>query len=150
MKIIEKLSTYAALIGVIGAIGGGFYTWGQFNLRLDQIENKEFVVNETVDLAPIKDDVAKLKVELIDRIDEVEEQIQPVDLTSVFADIADVREKIAMIQIPNISGLKKDIKEITNTLLDIEKNIAIISKENEVQDLELEEQKVKSNNPLAN
>ena len=102
MKIIEKLSTYAALIGVIGAIGGGFYTWGQFNLRLDQIENKEFVVNETVDLAPIKDEVAQLKVELIDRIDEVEEQIQPVDLTSVFADIADVREKIAMIQIPNI------------------------------------------------
>jgi hypothetical protein len=150
MKIIEKLSTYAALIGVIGAIGGGFYTWGQFNLRLDQIENKEFVVNETVDLSPIKDDVAKLKVELIDRIDEVEEQIQPVDLTSVFADIADVREKIAMIQIPNIDGLKKDIKEITNTLLDIEKNIAIISKENEVQDLELEELKVKSNNPLAN
>ena len=87
---------------------------------------------------------------LIDRIDEVEEQIQPVDLTSVFADIADVREKIAMIQIPNIDGLKKDIKEITNTLLDIEKNIAIISKENEVQDLELEELKVKSNNPLAN
>jgi hypothetical protein len=150
MKIIEKLSTYAALIGVIGAIGGGFYTWGQFNLRLDQIENKEFVVNETVDLAPIKDEVAQLKVELIDRIDEVEEQIQPVDLTSVFADIADVREKIAMIQIPNIDGLKKDIKEITNTLLDIEKNIAIISKENEVQDLELEELKVKSNNPLAN
>tara|TARA_R100001440_G_scaffold55352_2_gene75213 strand:- start:53 stop:505 length:453 start_codon:yes stop_codon:yes gene_type:complete len=150
MKIIEKLSTYAALIGVIGAIGGGFYTWGQFNLRLDQIENKEFVVNETVDLAPIKDEVAQLKVELIDRIDEVEEQIQPVDLTSVFADIADVREKIAMIQIPNISGLKKDIKEITNNLLEIEKNIAIISKENEVQDLELEELKVKSNNPLAN
>ena len=53
MKVIEKLSTYAALIGVIGAIGGGFYTWGQFNLRLDQIENKEFVVNETVDLSGI-------------------------------------------------------------------------------------------------
>ena len=27
MKIIEKLSTYAALLGVIGAIGGGFYTY---------------------------------------------------------------------------------------------------------------------------
>ena len=39
MKIIEKLSTYAALIGVIGAIGGGFYTWGQFNTRLDAIES---------------------------------------------------------------------------------------------------------------
>ena len=44
MKVIEKLSTYAALIGVIGAIGGGFYTWGQFNLRLDQIENKETTI----------------------------------------------------------------------------------------------------------
>ena len=78
MKVIEKLSTYAALIGVIGAIGGGFYTWGQFNLRLDQIENKEFVVNETVDLSPMEEKISTLKVELIDRIDEVEEQIKPV------------------------------------------------------------------------
>ena len=70
MKIVEKLSTYAALIGVIGAIGGGFYTWGQFNLRLDQIESKEFVVNETVDLSPMEEKIANLKVELIDRIDE--------------------------------------------------------------------------------
>ena len=38
MKIVEKLSTYAALIGVIGAIGGGFYTWGVFNNRLDELE----------------------------------------------------------------------------------------------------------------
>ena len=43
MKIIEKLSTYAALIGVVGAIGGGFYTWGQFNSRLDAIEAKPAV-----------------------------------------------------------------------------------------------------------
>ena len=25
-------------IGVIGAIGGGFYTWGEFNNRLSAIE----------------------------------------------------------------------------------------------------------------
>ena len=31
MKVIEKLSTYASLVGVIGAIGGGFYAWGEFN-----------------------------------------------------------------------------------------------------------------------
>ena len=46
MKIVEKLSTYAALIGVIGAIGGGFYTWGQFNTRLDTIEKKEIVMDK--------------------------------------------------------------------------------------------------------
>ena len=48
MKIIEKLSTYAALIGVVGAIGGGFYTWGQFNTRLDAIE-----ATPAVDLSPL-------------------------------------------------------------------------------------------------
>ena len=42
MKIIDKLSTYASLIGVIGAIGGGFYAWGEFNTRLSAIENKDF------------------------------------------------------------------------------------------------------------
>jgi hypothetical protein len=50
MKIIEKLSTYAALLGVIGAIGGGFYTWGQFNSRLDAIE-----ATPPVNLTPLKD-----------------------------------------------------------------------------------------------
>ena len=49
MQIIEKLSTYAALVGVIGAIGGGFYTWGQFNTRLDAIES-----TPAVDLSPLE------------------------------------------------------------------------------------------------
>ena len=100
MKVIEKLSTYAALIGVIGAIGGGFYTWGQFNLRLDQIENKEFVVNETVDLSPIEEKISILKVDLIDRIDAVEEQIKPTDLTKVFAEIGKIKEQIASLPKP--------------------------------------------------
>ncbi len=100
MKVIEKLSTYAALIGVIGAIGGGFYTWGQFNLRLDQIENKEFVVNETVDLSPMEEKIATLKVDLIDRIDAVEEQIKPTDLTKVFAEIGKIKEQIASLPKP--------------------------------------------------
>tara|TARA_B100001057_G_scaffold488809_1_gene573872 strand:+ start:384 stop:680 length:297 start_codon:yes stop_codon:yes gene_type:complete len=51
--MISKLSSYAALLGVIGAIGGGFMAWGEFNNRIEQLENKEFVVNETVDLSGI-------------------------------------------------------------------------------------------------
>ena len=49
--MFSKLSAYAALIGVIGAIGGGFMAWGEFNNRIAQLENKEFIVNETVDLS---------------------------------------------------------------------------------------------------
>jgi len=51
--MFSKLSSYAALVGVIGAIGGGFMAWGEFNNRIAQLENKEFVVNETVDLSGI-------------------------------------------------------------------------------------------------
>ena len=53
--IINKLSTYAALIGVVGAIGGGFYAWGEFNTRLSAIEGQEFVINQKVDLTDTHD-----------------------------------------------------------------------------------------------
>ena len=62
MKIIDKLSTYASLIGVIGAIGGGFYAWGEFNTRLSAIENKDFTINEVVDLTPVNDKIANLSL----------------------------------------------------------------------------------------
>mgnify|MGYP000126522021 FL=1 len=52
-EMFSKLSSYAALLGVIGAIGGGFMAWGEFNNRIAQIEDKEFIVNETVDLSGI-------------------------------------------------------------------------------------------------
>ena len=107
MKIIEKLSTYAALLGVIGAIGGGFYTWGQFNSRLDAIE-----ATPSVNLAPLvakdkelnkKIDEALLyaneyKVDLIDRIKKVDDKIVPVNLTKVFAEIGKVESKLLCYQ----------------------------------------------------
>ena len=40
--IFNKLASYAALVGVIGAIGGGFYAWGEFNTRLSAIEEQDF------------------------------------------------------------------------------------------------------------
>ena len=51
--MFSKLSSYAALLGVIGGIGEGFAAFGEFNNRIAQLENKEFVVNETVDLSGI-------------------------------------------------------------------------------------------------
>ena len=40
--IFNKLASYAALADVIGAIGGGFMAWGEFNNRIAQLEDKEF------------------------------------------------------------------------------------------------------------
>jgi len=154
MKIIEKLSTYAALIGVIGAIGGGFYTWGQFNSRLDAIE-----ATPPVNLSPLKEKDKELeakiddallyaneyKVDLIDRIKKVDDKILPIDLTLVFKEIGKVKEQIAMLNIPD----PVELTPIYEILTGIEKTIAILSKENEVQDAQIEEIKLQSKNPLG-
>ena len=182
MKIMDKLSTYAALIGVIGAIGGGFYAWGEFNNRLSVLENEP-----PVNLQPLKEKDKSLekqfdevllyaneyKVDLIDRIKKVDDKIKPVDLTVVFKEIAKLREEVAMLDIPDDVDLKpisKELKRLSEELVRIvatipkavnlkpleeaiqaiEKALAIVKKENEVQDAEIEEIKLKSNNPLAN
>ena len=169
MKIIDKLSTYAALIGVISVIGGGFYAWGEFNTRLFAIEKKP-----SVNLTPLKNGLKEInsnlsaaKIDLIDRIKNVEDKIQttdltdvyvrisevetkikPTDLTKVFKDIALVSEEIIKVsaKIPQVVNLKPLIKAIQ----ELEKALAIVQKENQVQDAMIEEIKLKSNNPLAN
>ena len=157
MKIVEKLSTYAALIGVIGAIGGGFYTWGQFNTRLDTIEKKKFVVNQTVDLNPINEKISVLEVELIDRIEAgdtaVEAKIKPQDLSGLLKSIQEVREQVAGLKIPketDLGPLNAAIKELETRIAELSKQVAIVSKENQLQDILIEEIKEASNNPLAN
>ena len=161
MKIVEKLSTYAALIGVIGAIGGGFYTWGQFNLRLDQIENKDFIVNETVDLSNIEEKISTLEVELIDRIkagdNAVEAKIKPQDLSGLLASIQDVREQVAGLKIPNVKPIYDSLTkleeyawELEEDIEELSKDVAIVKKENELQDIQIEEIKESANNPLSN
>ena len=59
--MFSKLSSYAALLGVVGAIGGGFMAWGEFNNRIAQLENQEFIVNETVDLSGIIKELEAIK-----------------------------------------------------------------------------------------
>ena len=59
--MFSKLSSYAALLGVIGGIGAGFAAFGEFNNRIAQLEDKEFIVNETVDLSGIIKELEAIK-----------------------------------------------------------------------------------------
>ena len=108
--IVDKLSTYAALIGVIATIGGGFYAWGEFNTRLSAIEGS------SIDVSGISKNTAE---------------------------IAKSNERISLLEKDNkdndISGISKN-----------EKQIAINSKEVEVLKLQIQELKLKAQNPLAN
>ena len=61
---MTKLTSYASLVGVIGAISGGAMWIGELTTRLEAIENKEFVVNETVDLSDVHQKIADLDKEV--------------------------------------------------------------------------------------
>ena len=77
-NILPKLQQWVTIVGVITAIGGGFYTWGQFNLRLDQIEAK---TKKSVNLNPVKESVATLTTRvdnLENRMDRTESRVDRV------------------------------------------------------------------------
>ena len=87
--------------------------------------------------------------------------------------IAQIREEMALLDIPDDIDLKPiskelkrlseelvrlvatipkvvDLKPLLSAISELEKNVAIARKENELQDILIEEIKTKANNPLAN
>ena len=126
MSVINKLTQWASLIGVIGAIGGGFYAWGEFNTRLSAIEGQK-----SVDITPINQSISDLRVDTIDRIKAIE-------------------DKLAGDSQAGIEEIRKDIEELQQELAEAQKDVAIVKKENELQDSKIEQIRIKSTNPLAN
>ena len=163
-NMVTKLSSVAALLGVIGAIGAGFVQYGKLTAKIEELDKRKAIINETVDLSKVNADISSvllkvsdLEVELIDRIEvgdtAVEAKIKPQDLTGILKSIQEVREQVAGLNIPkatNLKPLNKAIKELENKIAELSKQTAIVSKENELQDILIEEIKTKANNPLAN
>ena len=155
--MVTKLSSVAALLGVIGAIGAGFVQYGKLTAKIDELDNRKAVINETVDLSPLEEKISTLEVELIDRINVVEEQIKPVDLTLVFKEIGKVKEQIAMLPKPaNTKPIYDALKELEEYAWELEedieelsKDVAVVKKENELQDVLIQEVKELNSNPLG-
>ena len=127
-NMVTKLSSVAALLGVIGAIGAGFVQYGKLTAKIEELDKRKAVINNTVDLAPMEEKIAALKVDLIDRIDAVEEQIKPVDLTKVFAEIGKIREQIAMLPKPaNTKPIYESLKALEEYAWELEEDIALNS-----------------------
>jgi DNA repair exonuclease SbcCD ATPase subunit len=155
--MVTKLSSVAALLGVVGAIGAGFVQYGKVMAKIDELDNRKAVINETVDLSPLEERISVLEVDVIDRINEVEEQIKPVDLTLVFKEIGKVREQIALLPEPaNLKPIYDALKELEEYAWELEedieelsKDVAVVKKENELQDILIEEVKTLNSNPLG-
>jgi hypothetical protein len=114
-----------------------------------------------VNLDPLHEKISILEVELIDRIKAgdtaVEAKIKPQDLSGLLASIQDVREQVAGLKIPNVEPIEATLKELEEygweleeDIEELSKDVAIVKKENELQDIQIEEIKTKANNPLAN
>ena len=144
-NLVTKLSSIAALIGVLAAIGGGFVQYGKIQAKLTELDKRKSVVNQTVDLDPVNEKIANLEVDLIDRIEKVDSKIVSVDLSSIKEDITELKNRKV-----NLKPLNDAIKELENSVAELSKQVAIVSKENELQDILIDEIKTKANNPLAN
>ena len=122
--LINKLSSYAALIGVIGAIGGGFYAWGEFNTRLSAVENVSY---ETTDLSGITDDIKELNEKINDRAN-----------------------SLGAAQEEDYQELQAAIRTIAASIESLRGDIAINAKAIEFNGIIIEEAVARSENPLAN
>ena len=155
--MVTKLSSVAALLGVVGAIGAGFVQYGKVMAKIEELDNRKAVINETVDLSPLEEKISTLEVELIDRINAVEEQIKPTDLTKVFKEIGKIREQIAMLPKPanlkpiydSLTKLEEYCWQLEEDIEELSKDVAVVKKENELQDVLIEEIKQSTSNPLG-
>ena len=160
MSIVNKLTNWASLAGVVGALGGGFYAWGEFNTRLSAIENQEFVINETVDLTDIEVKLKELETTIIGLDNDVLDNLRN-DIAGNSNDIKAMTQDIIKDAASNEDldkldkKLRTPIKELEEYAWELEedieensKGIAIIKKENELQDVLIEEIKESASNPL--
>ena len=119
-KLKDNLASVAALIAAVAAIGGGFVKYGEISTRLSQIEASQ---SETVDVSGIN-----INAE----------------------DIAVIKEKVTNLEnkkvvMPDTSGIKKN----ANSIAEVEKKSAINETTIKLLQLEIEEIKVNSKNPLG-
>ena len=133
--LMNKLSSYAALVGVVGAIGGGFYAWGEFNTRLSAVENVSY---ETTDLSGITDDIKELNEKINDRVNALGASQEEDYIALLDSQAADYNE------------LQDTIRALAADIESLKADIAINGKAIEFNGIKIEEAIARSENPLAN
>ena len=81
-KLKNNLAGIVSLIGVVGAIGAGFTTYGQLlgsistlEEKVSDLESRQYVINETVDLTDTNNKINDNYISLVDRIEEIKQDI---------------------------------------------------------------------------
>jgi len=164
--MIEQLTRWSSLAGVVAALGSGFYAYGIFENRISQLENTEFVVNETVDLAPVNEKISDLEVEILDRMSALEDEWMARDNDSnddILNDIAGLKSDVEnlfdkasaadkQLQLNIVELSDKTFKEfgkMRDLINELSKKIAIAEKQSELNKILIDEIKAEASNPLG-
>ena len=136
-NLVDKLTMYASLVGVVTAIGGGFYAWGEFNTRLSAIEGAG------VDISGISKNAEEIAV--------INEKIGKLDLSNIA-----VVEENSKANAKGIDENEEWIEEVEgkvgknkDLIADVEKKATVNEKTIQLFKLEIEELKLKAKNPLS-
>ena len=127
---MDKLTTYASLVGVVTAIGGGFYAWGEFNTRLSAIEGSG------VDISGISKNAEDIAV--------INEKINELDLSEIA-----VVKKLSEDNEEWIEEIEKKVGKNKDGIAEAEKKATVNEKTIQLFKLEIEELKLKAKNPLS-
>ena len=130
-NLMDKLTTYASLVGVVTAIGGGFYAWGEFNTRLSAIEGSG------VDISGISKNAEDIAV--------INEKIDELDLSEIA-----VVKKLSEDNEEWIEEIESKVGKNKDGIAEAEKKATVNEKTIQLFKLEIEELKLKAKNPLAN
>jgi len=139
MELAFVKKYYSALIAIISSttvLGGGFYAWGVFENRLSQLEQREYVVEQTVDLQPVYEKIDEVQNGLIERQDGFLDKIDSAKDVLINRQSEKVREINTA-----IATLKSELSE-THTI------VSVNTKELELLKLEIEEIELNNSNPL--
>ena len=127
---MDKLTMYASLVGVVTAIGGGFYAWGEFNTRLSAIEGSG------VDISGISKNAEDIAV--------INEKIDELDLSEIA-----VVKKLSEDNEEWIEEIEKKVGKNKDGIAEAEKKATVNEKTIQLFKLEIEELKLKAKNPLS-
>jgi len=81
-KLKNNLAGIVSLIGVVGAIGAGFTTYGQLLTTIEvlqeqvsELSSKQYVINETVDLTDTNNKINDNYESVLDRIARIQDEV---------------------------------------------------------------------------
>ena len=144
---VSKLQTIGMLIGLVSTIGAGFYAYGVFNNRFDGVENKQFVINQEVDLTDVHDRIAEVKDLTLTGKAEVNTLITTGDAEAKELITTGNKELRKLIDTGDAINAEA-IRSLSVVLETIKKDIAINAAAIEYLDAKINEIKAEMSNPM--